>query len=177
MNLRLKKITLSLSTLSLLVCSASFAAPSPSDVAVAGKSKRNAYFSNATLWGGDSLANPVVLSNIRWAPNQGFERIVIDLAGEGPGWEAKTPPYFQVGVDGHENKILVNIRGVSKRQVSAEKIAHSFSKSSLIKSGYLAPGLEGDLASIELQSTKAVEVESFYLVSPPRIILDVKEKH
>lgn len=177
MNVEFKKLALALSAFTILFSYPSIAAISSADIVAAGKAKKNLYFSNATLWGGDSLANPVVLANLRWAPNQGFERIVVDLAGEGPGWEAKTPPYFQVGVDGKENKILINIRGVSKRQVSTEKISRSISRSSLIKSGYLAPGLEGDLASIELQSAKAVEVESFYLVSPPRIILDVKEKH
>lgn len=159
----------------ILPCS-SFAAFSPQEVSVAGSAKHNVYVSDSIISGGDALANPVVLSGIRWAPNSGFERIVVDLAGEGPGWESKTPPYFQVGIDPKSQKLTISIRGVSKRQLSQEKLAQSLTKSSLIKTSYLTPGLEGDLATVELQTAKPVEVESFYLVSPPRIILDVKAK-
>ena len=154
----------------------SLTAFSPNEVLVAEKTKRNIYSSSSITWGGDALANPVVLSSIRWAPNQGFERIVVDLAGEGPGWETKTPPYFQVGLEPESHKIILSIRGVAKRQLNQEKLSQSLARSSLIKSAYLAPGLEGDLATIEWRTAKAVEVESFYLVNPPRIILDVKNK-
>jgi hypothetical protein len=38
----------------------------------------------------------------------------------------------------------------------------------------MAPALEGDLASFEIQTRKPVSVESFYLVNPPRLIMDLR---
>lgn len=144
------------------------------DAVMAGNVKRNQYQNDALIWGGDALANPVVLDNIRWAPNSGFERIVVDLSGEGAGWETKVPPYFQVGMDSGTKKIQVSIRGVSRRNLGGEKLSKSLSRSSLVASTYLAPAIEGDLASFEVQLKKAAAVEAFYLVNPPRIIVDIR---
>lgn len=136
--------------------------------------KKNQYQRDAVLWGGDALANPMVLDNIRWAPNKGFERVVIDLSGEGSGWESKTPPYFQVGISSNERKVLVSIRGIAQRKLTAEKLAKSLSRSPLVASTYMAPAVEGDLASFEVQLKKPAQVEAFYLVNPPRIIMDIR---
>src|SRR5688572_5380650 len=91
----------------------------PSEVVPAEAVKRNVYVSDAVVSGGDALANPVNLTGVRWAKNPaGYERVVVDLAGEGSGWETKVPPYFQVGHDGRASSINVSIRGVSSREVS-----------------------------------------------------------
>ena len=37
-------------------------------------------------------------------------------------------------------------------------------------------GLEGDLAAMEFRTRAPVDVESFYLVSPPRIVIDIRAK-
>jgi len=149
---------------------------SPDTVYAAEKIKKNHYISNGIITGGDALANPVNLASIRWAPNAGFERIVIDLSGEGSGWESKVPPYFQVGLEGQKNKITVSVRGISKRNLSQESLTKSIARSNTFSKAYLAPAYEGDLASIEFETNKVVEVEPFYLVNPPRIILDVRSK-
>ena len=79
---------------------------SPSEVIPAEPVKRNVYLSDSLVSGGDALANPVNLNGVRWAKNPaGYERLVIDLSGEGTGWETKTPPYFQVGHDGRASSI------------------------------------------------------------------------
>lgn len=153
------------------------AAFGPGDVVAATKAKRNAYVTNSVFWGGDALANPMSLVNVRWAPNQGYERLVIDLGGEGSGWEAKLPPYFQVGVSSLNNSISVSIKGVTERKVSEDALMRALQKSSLIQSAYLAPPLEGDLAALEFSVRKPVDVESFYLVSPPRIVIDVRARN
>lgn len=140
------------------------------------QAKKNRYSSDAIASGGDALANPVSLMGIRWAQNSGFERIVVDLSGEGAGWEAKLPPYFQVGVNGEQKKISINIRGIARRQANQAALAKSLSRSPLIAQAYLAPAIEGDLASIELSLRQKAEAEIFYLVSPPRIIIDVRAK-
>ncbi|MGZ3662584.1 MAG: hypothetical protein ACXWR1_01630 [Bdellovibrionota bacterium] len=150
---------------------------SPNEVIPAEQVKRNVYVSDSVISGGDALANPVNFNGVRWAKNPaGYERVVVDLAGEGSGWETKTPPYFQVGHDSTNASIDVSIRGVSQRNVTNGTLAKSISRSSLISQAYLAPSVEGDLASLELKTRAPVDVESFYLVNPPRIVIDVRAK-
>lgn len=150
---------------------------SPSEVIAAEPVKRNVYVSDSVISGGDALANPVNLNGVRWAKNPaGYERVVVDLAGEGTGWETKVPPYFQVGHDSSASTIDVSIHGVSQRNVTNGALAKAFSRSSLLAQAYLAPNLEGDLASLELKTRTPVDVESFYLVNPPRIVIDVRAK-
>jgi hypothetical protein len=150
------------------------AAFSPAEVIAASKVKRGVYVSDSVFWGGDALANPMSLRSVRWASNQGFERLVIDLGGEGQGWETKLPPYFQVGVSSSQNKISVSIKGITERGISEDVLARSLKKSSMIQDAYLAPPLEGDLAALEFSVRKPVDIESFYLVNPPRIVIDVR---
>ncbi|MGZ3695545.1 MAG: hypothetical protein ACXWQO_15655 [Bdellovibrionota bacterium] len=149
----------------------------PNEVVSAEQVKRNVYVSDSVICGGDALADPMNLSGVRWAKNPaGYERIVVDLSGEGAGWQAKSPPYFQVGQDSHASAINLSIRGVSRRDLSASALARSVAKSSLISRAYLAPGLEGDLAAMEFKTRAPVDVESFYLINPPRIVIDVRAK-
>jgi hypothetical protein len=161
----------------LLTPSAFALAISPSEVIPAEQVKRNVYVSDALISGGDALADPMNLSGVRWAKNPaGYERIVVDLAGEGNGWQAKAPPYFQVGQDSHLNSIDLSIRGISRRDLSNTALSRAVAKSTLISQAYLAPGLEGDLAAMEFRTRAPVDVESFYLVNPPRIVIDVRAK-
>jgi hypothetical protein len=166
----------SLLFLSVLFTPASFGFSS-SEVISAEQVKRNVYVSDSLICGGDALANPVNLSSVRWGKNPaGYERIVVDLAGEGAGWETKTPPYFQVGHDSRGGSINLSIRGVSQRDLSTKELSKSVARSSFISQAYLAPNLEGDLAALEFRTRTAVDVESFYLVNPPRIVIDVRAK-
>jgi hypothetical protein len=157
-------------------CASSLARGS-NDVVTAGAAKRNVYVSDSIINGGDALANPMNLSAVRWAKNPaGYERLVIDLAGEGHDWAKKTPPYFQVGHDSRTSSVSVSIHGISRRDVSSASINKALTKSALISKAYLAPGVEGDLATIEFQVRAPVDVEAFYLVGPPRIVVDVRSK-
>ncbi len=150
---------------------------SPSEVIPAEQVKRNVYVSDSVISGGDALANPVNLNGVRWAKNPaGYERLVVDLLGEGSGWETKTPPYFQVGHDSRASAINLSIRGVSQRKISNGALEKTVARSSLISQAYLAPDFEGDLAALEFKTRAPVDVESFYLVNPPRIVIDVRAK-
>lgn len=163
--------------LPLLLAAQTALAFSPNEVVSAEQVKRNVYVSDSVISGGDALADPMNLSGVRWAKNPaGYERIVVDLAGEGSGWQAKAPPYFQVGQDSRANSINLSIRGVSRRDLNGTALERAVAKSSLISQAYLAPGLEGDLAAMEFRTRAAVDVESFYLVNPPRIVIDVRAK-
>lgn len=150
---------------------------SPNEVIPAEQVKRNVYVSDSVVSGGDALANPMNLTGVRWAKNPaGYERVVVDLAGDSSGWETKIPPYFQVGHDSRASAINVSIRGVSQRSVSASALEKAVARSSLISQAYLAPSLEGDLAALEFKTRAPVDMESFYLVNPPRIVIDVRAK-
>lgn len=173
----LKQPTTLLAVAISVLCSSASQALVPSEVVSAEAVKRNVYVSDAVISGGDALANPVNLSGVRWAKNPaGYERVVVDLSSDGAGWETKIPPYFQVGHDGRASAINVSIRGVANREVSNSLLEKTMSRSSLIASAYLAPSLEGDLAALELKTRAPVDVESFYLVNPPRIVIDVRAK-
>jgi hypothetical protein len=170
-------MTLRLSLAVLLSTTSTALALTPREVVPADQVKRNVYVTDAVVSGGDALANPVYLTGVRWAKNPaGYERLVVDLTGEGSGWEAKTPPYFQVGHDSRSSAINVSIRGVSDRTVTAKALEKSMARSSLISQAYIAPGIEGDLAALEFKTRAPVDVESFYLVNPPRIVIDVRAK-
>lgn len=171
------KKTLFVAWLSLFSPLMASAALEGTDVMAATKVKRNVYMADITVTGGDALANPVTLSAVRWADNKIFERIVVDLSGEGSGWETKIPPYFIVGASSREHKISLSIRGVAARKLTQDTLAKALSKSRVVSSSYLGPGLEGDLASLEFLTHGPAEIESFYLTSPPRIVIDVRAKH
>jgi len=140
--------------------------------------KRNVYLSDAVFSGGDSQADPVHLSGFRWANNPaGYERIVIDLVGDGSGWEKNPPPYFQVSYDEKTSAIQVSVRGISERLISNSSATKSVARSPLLSQVYITPAVEGDLATMEVKTRTPVEIESFYLVSPPRIVVDVRAKN
>lgn len=150
---------------------------SPNEVINAEPVKRNVYVSDSLISGGDALADPVSLSSVRWAKNPAsYEQIVVDLKGEGNGWQTKAPPYFQVGHDSRLSNINLSIRGISRRDVSNRGLTQSLARSALISQVYLAPGIEGDLAALEFKTRAPVDVESFYLMNPPRIVIDVRSK-
>lgn len=150
---------------------------SPNEAIPAEAVKRNVYVSDSVISGGDALANPINLTGVRWAKNPaGYERIVVDLGSENGGSNFKSLPYFQVGHDSKASSINLSIRGVSQRTVGASNLEKAISRSSLISQAYLAPSLEGDLAALEFKTRTPVDVESFYLMNPPRIVIDVRAK-
>lgn len=142
----------------------------------ASKGKHNQYITDGIIRGGDPLSHPTTLDKVRWGKKWGYERIVFDLKSNGMEWKQKVPPYFQVGVNPFQGKIQVGIRYIDFRNITQEMLNSSISKSNLIKEAYIAPKLEGSLASLEFTVTTPVKVETFYLLNPPRIILDVQAK-
>lgn len=150
---------------------------SPNEAKEVTSAKKNAYVMDGIMWGGDPLASPLAMQAVRWANNaDGYERIVLDLKGDGDGWKTKTPPYFQVNLDASDHKIIIGVRGIYQRAFNADELNRSLKKSAMVASAYAAPQMEGDLATISLQTRRRVEAEAFYLTNPPRIIVDVRSK-
>ena len=149
---------------------------SPAMVKAAEKGKRNRYLGDGIVRGGDPLAHPTTLADIRWAKRMGYERIVFDFRGQGSNWEQKLPPYFQVGLDPIKGRINVGVHNVTGAEVNQSQLEKTFTRSGLVKAAYIAPQIEGDLAVLDLKVTVPVNVETFYLVNPPRLILDIRAK-
>lgn len=149
---------------------------SPHEVMAAQQSKQEIYVMDAIVRGGDPTAKSASLTNLRWAKKQGYERIVLDLAGEGANWQKSSLPYFQVGLNPQAQKVSVDIRGVINRKLTQENATRALRRSAYVKEVYLAPPLQGDLLSLEMKTKQTVDVEAFYLVGPPRIILDIRAK-
>ncbi len=85
--------------------------------------------------------------------------------------------FVQVSYDEKTSAIQVSVRGISERLISNSSATKSVAKSSLLSQVYIAPAVEGDLATMEVKTRTPVELESFYLVSPPRIVVDVRAKN
>ena len=149
---------------------------SPHEVMPAAKGKQDVYVMDAIIRGGDPLAQPATLANVRWAKKPGYERLVFDIEGSGSEWQVRTPPYFQVGLNPNKGRISLDIRSIQGRKVAQADIERAVSRSSLLKTAYLAPKLQGELATLDFTTRTTVDVEAFYLVNPPRIILDVRAK-
>lgn len=149
---------------------------SPHEVMPAAKGKQDIYVMDAIIRGGDPLASSSTLANVRWAKKPDYERIVFDIEGTGTEWQSRTPPYFQVGLNPQKGKISLDIRNVGERRIQQSDLKRAVSRSAFLKDAYLAPKLQGELASLDFTTKTAVDVEAFYLVNPPRIILDIRAK-
>ncbi len=169
-------LAVALAPLSLVPLSLEAAPFNSKSVMPASKGKHNQYISDGIIRGGDPLSHPTTLDKVRWGKKWGYERIVFDLKNKGIEWEQKVPPYFQVGVNPFHGKVQIGIHYIDFRNVSQSALNKSIAKSNLIKSVYLAPKLEGSLASLEFTVSTPVKVETFYLLNPPRIVLDMQTK-
>ena len=157
--------------ISVLFSPLSHAEFSPHEVMPAAKGKQDVYVMDAIIRGGDSLSHSSSLANVRWAKKKDYERLVFDIEGSGD-----TVPYFQVGLNPNKGHISLDIRNIGARKISQADIERTVGRSAFLKSAYLAPKLQGELASIDFTTKTTVDVEAFYLVNPPRIILDIRAK-
>jgi hypothetical protein len=170
------KTKLSVLIIAMFLAISALAEFSPHEVIPASKGKQEVYVMDAIIRGGDPMAVPVSLANIRWARKQDFERVVFDIEGNGIGWESRIPPYFQVGLNPNKGRLSLDIKGINNRRIVQADIERVLAKSALVKRAYFAPKLQGELASLELTTKSTVDVEAFYLLNPPRIVLDLRAK-
>ena len=126
-----------------------FAEFSPHEVMPAAKGKQDVYVMDAIIRGGDSQTKSATLSNIRWAKKGNYERIVLDIEAEGAEVANMAPPYFQVGLNPTQKKISLDIRNIANRKVTQENLDKVISRSSLLRGAYMAPKVEGELASLD----------------------------
>lgn len=156
------------------------AALRPDKVHSADSKKSGSYVSDGLFVGGDRSVDDVVVRNIRWANNQQFERLVIDLAGTHGGDALAIPraPYYQVAVSPDERRLVLTVWGQPKLEFAAPAFIKSLKKSSVIGSVELLPKIEKDSWTFVIAlKNNGVPVEVFELKDPVRIIVDLSKGH
>ncbi len=147
-------------------------------VFVADSKKTKTPIKDGLIIGGDRAINQVMIKDIRFSSQAGFERIVIDLEGTQNGEKAAIPrpPYYQVDVSSDQKRIGVSVWGNPELRFDAHKIHTAFKKSSILKSIGLLPKLEDDVWTFALALKSNANVEVFELSQPVRIIIDISLK-
>ncbi len=140
--------------------------------------KLNFYIREGLFAGGDRTIEDVVVLDIRFAKNQGYERLVLDLEGNHKGdlGALKKPPYYQVSVTPDMKRLTVTLFGKPRLSIDPKRIHTAFRKSQNVSSLELLPLLEKDRWSFIVNLAQEQPVEVFELSNPIRIIVDIKNK-
>jgi len=149
------------------------------DNIIAAQSKKlKRYIEDGLVTGGDRAVNDVVVLDVRFAKNQGYERIVLDLEGnlDGRSTQVSRPPYYQVGIHSKLKRLTFTVWGQPKVAFDQNKVAKRFKKSKAVETIGFFPMLEEDRWMFTLNLAKNYEVEVFELQNPVRVILDIRKK-
>ncbi len=141
------------------------------------KLKKNLYYQDGTVTGGDRNSSDFRVSQIRIAPNPaGYDRMVIDLAGNVSGDKSALarPPYYQVELDSVLKLVHVTLYGKPKLEFSTQATAKAVKKTHHLTSVELLPLVEQDRWTFTLHTRPKVKIEVFELTEPARIIVDFK---
>jgi len=141
------------------------------------KLKKDFYISEGAITGGDRTSSDFTVTNVRIANNPaGFDRIVIDLAGNELGKKTKLdrPPFFLVEADQTNKRFLVTVYGKSKLDFSAISSIQAAKKSKSIREIEFVPLTEQDRWTWVINTKSIAKAEVFELTEPARIIIDIK---
>jgi hypothetical protein len=147
-------------------------------VSVADSKKSKFQIRDGLVIGGDRVINQVVIKNIRFSRQTGFERVVIDLEGtrNGETTAIQRPPYYQVDINPSQKRIGVSIWGKPELRFDVGKVNQVFKKSSVFRGISLLPKLEDEVWTFVLPMKSNATVEVFELSQPVRIIMDITHK-
>ncbi len=147
-------------------------------VFIADSKKTKTQIKDGLIIGGDRAIDQVVIKDIRFSSQAGFERIVIDLEGtrNGETMAIPRPPYFQIEVSPAQKRIGVSVWGRPELRFNARKVHAVFKKSALLKGISLLPKIEDDFWTFALPIKSDTTVEVFELTQPVRIIMDISKK-
>ncbi|OFZ54584.1 MAG: hypothetical protein A2428_00750 [Bdellovibrionales bacterium RIFOXYC1_FULL_54_43] len=148
----------------------------PDKIQVADGKKTQAYVRDGLVIGGDKAIDEVLVKDIRRAANQGFERIVVDLAGNHNGEAAaiERPPYYQISVTPDEKRLVFTVWGHPKLSFDPKRVQAAFKESSVVERVQLFPVLDEGTWTFVFELKSGTPVEIFELSNPVRIIMDVK---
>lgn len=141
------------------------------------KLKKDFYISEGAITGGDRTSDDFTVTNVRIAQNpSGFDRIVIDLAGNEHGNKTKLdrPPFFLVEADQKNKRVLVTVYGKPKLDFSAVGAIQAARKTKSIGGIEFIPLTEKDRWTWSINTKTVAKAEVFELTEPARIIIDLK---
>jgi hypothetical protein len=147
-------------------------------ITVAGSKKTNAKIKEGLIIGGDRSIDQVLIKDIRFSIQSGYERIVIDLEGSHKGEPPGIPraPYYQIEIAPEHKRIGISIWGQPQLTFDPHKVKTLFKKSTIFKSIDLLPKVEDDVWTFSLPIKSDAAVEVFELSQPTRIIMDITHK-
>jgi len=107
------RFVLGLLLLTSVQSSSSIAELRPEKVFVADDKKHGSYVTDGLITGGDRTVTHIIVKDIRFALNKGFERIVFDLQGNrnGEPTAIQRPSYYQVAFNSSEKRLLISLWG------------------------------------------------------------------
>lgn len=148
----------------------------PDRVFLAEGRKTQKYVKDGLVTGGDKAVEEFAATDLRRAMNQGYERIVLDLAGTrgGEPMPIARPPYFQAAVSPDEKRVVVTVFGKPRLKLDTRRILASFKKSPVVESVQFFPVLDDASWTFALELKSGRSVEIFELTNPVRLIMDIR---
>lgn len=142
------------------------------------QTKAKAYLQEGVFVGGDQRVSEYAVTQIRRAPNAGFERIVFDFDTFDSGQVSalSRAPYYQVSVEPEHNRVTVALFGNVRVKVDGQATKKSFQNSPSVKSVDLFSRVLDDAWVMSFQMQKAYPIEVIELQNPIRVVLDVKQR-
>ncbi len=142
--------------------------------------KNKEYVSEGLIIGGRHTIDGIKIKNIRRAPNDSFERVVIDLESTQPGEILSHPPYYQLAMIPEERQLVMTIWGHAQLEFNPKIIPQKFQKSPVIQKIDFIPPLEPENQPwtfvLNLRGPAAIEVFELTESQPIRIIIDIQKK-
>jgi hypothetical protein len=148
----------------------------PDRVFTAQPRKSHYYIDDGIILGGHSSVTRAIITDIRRAPHQDYERIVFDIVGTqgGERVELERAPFYHIAVSPAMKRIEVTFIGDIQLSFDAEEIKASFQNSRMVENVDFFPLLENDRWMLTFSLTGGRAVEVVELGSPVRVILDLR---
>jgi hypothetical protein len=150
----------------------------------AGADKKSNYITSGVFVGGrDQGKASMVALRHGISSELGIERLVIDTAALEKTGSARPlnvpgrPGFFHVSVQENPRRLLIELEGVVKTQVSPRKLLTETKKSEFLGAPVLFVDSINQSTTIEIPMTKKAQVEVFELANPEkpgRIVIDIK---
>lgn len=150
----------------------------PEKIFIADSKKTQFQIKDGLIVGGDRAINQVVIKDVRFSQQKGFERIVIDLDGTQNGELAaiSRPPYYQVEMNPHQKRVGISIWGHPEIRMNQKKVEAIFHQSQLLGGIQILPKVEDEVWTFALPLKSESTIEVFELGQPARIIVDIARK-
>jgi len=139
------------------------------------------YKTSGYITGGD-VTDGLDIKNLRWAPRQGFERLVFDVFEQseedepGSAEPVDVPGYFEVSLPEAGNDIRIRLSGYRSFTAQIPDLGESkIIKNITVSKDNTLSDSSGYLVDVQLNS--AAVFRAFELHKPGRIVLDIKERN